>query len=137
MGAGPRVNPLGSGHDDDRAASNRKIVIVDDEEDLVALFTKMIRGWGYDLAMVASDGNDIVDAIALGSVRPDVVLMDYRLKTMNGIDAAKKIHAIDPLIRIIIFSADDSTRGDALSAGFEFLSKPCSLAELKRALSSA
>jgi CheY-like chemotaxis protein len=112
----------------------RKVVIVDDEEDLVTLFTKMVLKWGYTLEMVTSDGGDLVAAIAEGEVRPDVVLMDYRLKSMNGIEAGKKVTSLDPSIKIVIFSADDSRRGDALRWGFAFLPKPCSLAELKRAI---
>jgi two-component system chemotaxis response regulator CheY len=120
--------------DSPATAEARKVVIVDDEEDLVTLFTKMIRKWGYALEMVTSDGSELVAAIAEGRVRPDVVLMDYRLKSMNGIDAARKVVTLDPSIKIIIFSADDSPRGEALRSGFTFLPKPCSLAELKRTI---
>jgi two-component system, chemotaxis family, chemotaxis protein CheY len=112
----------------------RKLVIVDDEDDLVTLFTKMIHKWGYTLEMVTSDGGELVAAIGEGKVRPDVVLMDYRLKSIDGIEAAKKIITLDPSIKIVIFSADDSPRGEALRSGFTFLPKPCSLAELKRAI---
>jgi CheY-like chemotaxis protein len=62
--------------------------------------------------------------------------MDYRMKTMNGLEAAKQIHVPDPSIKIVIASADDAIGPEAKSARWTFLQKPFSLAQLERLLSA-
>ena len=59
------------------------------------------------------------------------MLIDCRMEMMNGLEAAKKIRPADPLIRIVLVSADGSTKRDASATGFVFLQKPFSSAELK------
>jgi DNA-binding NarL/FixJ family response regulator len=39
------------------------------------------------------------------------VLIDYRMKMMNGLEGAKKIRSADPLARIVLVSADDDKAG--------------------------
>ena len=41
------------------------------------------------------------------SLKLDLVIIDYRMPKMNGIDAAKIIRAFDPEIKIILASAYD------------------------------
>lgn len=94
----------------------------------------MIRNWNYVLEMIASDGDQLVIAIAEKKIRPEIVLMDYRMKTTNGLEAAKKIRSIDPSIRVIIASADDYAKTEAEKVGLTFLQKPFSSDQLKRAL---
>ena len=50
----------------------------------------------------ASNGRD---AIRLAKkLRPDMVILDVAMPELNGIEAAEKIHTLDPTIRIIILS---------------------------------
>jgi two-component system chemotaxis response regulator CheY len=61
--------------------------------------------------------------------------MDYRLPTLNGIEATKKILEIDPETKIIFLSADVSVREEALQIGvFIFIAKPASLKEITDAI---
>jgi len=66
-----------------------------------------------------------------GRIQPDDVVIDYRMKVMNGLEAAKSIRSEDPLARIVLGSADDSIEQDAISPGFVFLQKPFSSGQLK------
>ena len=66
-----------------------------------------------------------------------MILMDYRLPKMNGLEAAKAILRKRPAIKIIISTADDSIREEAVSAGMTFLQKPFSLDELASAIAES
>ena len=112
-------------------AGVKRIAIVYDEEDLVRVYSMMVKSWGHRIEFTGSDGTDIVKAIIENKVQPDIVLLDHRMRAMNGLEAAKRIRASHPSIRIVIVSADDSVREEAIRAGFIFLQKPFSRAELK------
>jgi two-component system response regulator DesR len=70
-----------------------------------------------DVEVVAavSDGNAAVAACR--EHHPDVVLMDYRMPGMDGVQATAAIHSAMPEIKVIAFTADVSRREvDALFA---------------------
>ncbi len=119
------------------ATSETRIVIVDDEEDIIAALKLMVERWGYVVEATASDGTQVVDGIAKKKMRPAIVLMDYRMKKMNGLEAAEKIRLIDPSIRIIVESADDAAEPEVTKAGLSFLRKPFTAAQLRSALGKA
>ena len=123
----------------ERSAENagKRIVIVDDEEDIIAVLSLMVRKWGYVVEATASDGSQVVEAMEKKRMHPDLVLMDYRMKTMNGLEAAEQILLVDPTIKIIVESADDGIASKVTKAGLVFLQKPFTAVQLKSALSRA
>jgi DNA-binding NtrC family response regulator len=116
---------------------SKSIAIVDDEEELCKLFSIMIKRLGYHAACVAHDGDEIAQAVLEDSIHPDLILMDYRMPTINGMQAAEKILSVRPEIKVIIATADDSVKQDAISAGLFFLQKPFSIAALANAINDA
>ena len=52
----------------------------------------------------------LFNSVLEDSIHPDLILMDYRMPTMNGMQAAEKILRVRPEIKIIIATADDSVR---------------------------
>jgi hypothetical protein len=64
-----RVTASSSGLAPETAAGKR-IAIAGDEEDLIVALAIMLRSWNYTLEMTASDGAQIVDAIAEKKIRP-------------------------------------------------------------------
>ena len=114
----------------------KKVAIVEDEEGLIPIYEHVINSMGYKEEFVGSDGIEIIEAILNGHVHPDIVLMDYRMHRMNGIDAAAKIRQLDKSIRIIIATADDSVLNEAKEMGLEIIQKPFSISRLKEVLRS-
>jgi DNA-binding NarL/FixJ family response regulator len=95
-----------------------RIVVADDQETVRAGFAALLATQP-DLAVVgsAADGDEAVRVC--GEERPDVVLMDVRMPTMDGIEATRRLTASDHAPRVIIlttFDLDDYVY-DALSAG--------------------
>jgi len=123
--------------------SRKSIAIVDDEEELCSLFSMLVKRLGYHVACVAHDGDEIVQAVLEGSTHPDLILMDYRMPTMNGMQAAEKILRVRPEIKIVIVTADDSVKErdpgeqSIISAGLFFLQKPFPTSALAKTIEDA
>jgi DNA-binding NarL/FixJ family response regulator len=85
--------------------------------------------------VVVGEAEDGLQAHALvGSLQPDVVLIDISMPGMNGIDATRVIHADFPGVGIIILSVhdDDQYVHAALDAGASgYLLKTIDAAELR------
>lgn len=113
------------------------IAIVEDEKDLVRLYVRLFEKRGIPVCFVAYDGNEAILKFIECSRKPHIVIMDYRLPTMNGIEVTKKILEIDPDTNIIFLSADISVKEEALRVGaYIFLAKPVSLKAITDAVDS-
>lgn len=99
------------------------IAIVDDNSDMCNVLSLMIRRLGLK-SVVMHDGEEIIDAVEHREVSPDVVVMDYRLPGINGIEASRAISREHPEIKIVIATSEDSVESEAISEGFGFLKKP-------------
>jgi len=95
-----------------------RILIADDHE-IVRLGLRAILEArpGWKVVAEAADGKEAI-AKALAS-RPDIVIMDYCLPIMNGVEATRQIHARLPNAEILIFTVHDSDTlvGELLQAG--------------------
>jgi CheY-like chemotaxis protein len=99
------------------------ILIVDDNAKMRGAI-KMVIGKAARNAMECDSG---AEAIKLyGEFHPDWVLMDIRMKEMDGITATRKIKTEDPEAHIIIVTNYDDVdfRRDAAEAGaFAYVTK--------------
>ncbi|KKN15800.1 hypothetical protein LCGC14_0982220 [marine sediment metagenome] len=82
---------------------------------------------------VVGEAEDGLETVRLAKeLKPDIIIMDYRLPIKNGIDAAKEILEIDKKSKIIIVTADKNIRDEALTIGVtSFKEKPCPINLLK------
>jgi len=63
--------------------------------------------------------------------------MDYRMPTLNGMQAAERILRIRPEIKIVIATADESVMREAIAEGLFFIQKPFSISELASTIEGA
>lgn len=107
------------------------VAIVDDEEEFVKLLTKVFTRRCIPISFIAYDGIEAIDLYDKAEKKPDVILIDYHMRIINGIDAIKQILNNNGKTKIIFLSADRHARNEALEAGASaFLDKPCGINEI-------
>ncbi|WP_231844956.1 response regulator [Methanocella arvoryzae] len=123
-----RINNMSDGDD-----KKPFVAIVDDEPDLQKLYRLAISSRGYPISYIASDGTDALEKQSKANHKPDIVIIDHRMPTKNGVETTKEILATTPATRIIFVSADEAVEKEAIEAGAtKFLKKPISLKDLLR-----
>ncbi len=107
------------------------LLIIEDEERLaknIQIYFQRL-GWDVECAFEAEDGLS-----RMGSIDPDVVLLDFNLPGMDGLAALKHLRKQGSDCRIVMMTGQSSVQlaVDAMKAGAsDFISKPVVLAELK------
>jgi two-component system response regulator MtrA len=82
-----------------------RVLVVDDDPALAEMLTIVLRGEGFDTAVVA-DGTRALPAVR--ELRPDVVLLDLMLPGMNGIDVCRAIRS-ESGVPIVMLTAKSDT----------------------------
>jgi DNA-binding NtrC family response regulator len=110
---------------------NVGLAIVEDEKDLVKVYQRIFMRRGIKICYVAYDGMEAVKKYIGCTPKPHVIIMDYRLPLMNGIEVTKEILKMDPDAKVVFLSADADVNEEAMAAGaFIFLKKPASIKEI-------
>lgn len=107
----------------------KKVLIAEDNESNYLLTSTILKG-KYDVCR-AINGLEAVDKIA--TEQPDIVLMDWKMPIMDGLEATLKIREFNTEIPIIALTAYafDSDKQQALAAGCnDFMTKPIKIKEL-------
>lgn len=78
--------------------------IVDDDPFFSSLIAKKLNNIGYDKIEVFNTG---VECILNLKMKPSIVLLDYQMEKMNGMDILNEIKRIDPLIHVIMVSSQE------------------------------
>ena len=82
-----------------------RVLVVDDDPALAEMLTSVLRGEGFDTAVVG-DGTRALPAVR--ELRPDVVLLDLMLPGMNGIDVCRAIRT-ESGVPIVMLTAKSDT----------------------------
>jgi DNA-binding NarL/FixJ family response regulator len=94
-----------------------RVLVVDDVDGSRDLIREILESDGIDVVGEAENGES---AIRLAEeLRPDVVLMDVRMKGMDGIEATRRLKELLPSVHVIILSVFDDTSllKEAVKAG--------------------
>jgi len=112
-----------------------RVLLVDDFEPF-RLFVRAILQKNFDCRNIleASDGAEAVELAE--ELKPDLVLLDIGLPTLNGIEAARRIRELSPKSKILFVSENRSSeiREAALSTGEGYVGKADAGSELVGAI---
>ncbi len=86
-----------------------KILIVEDEPGIYTFLQEGLTDEGYD-TLVATDGSDALRDFA--DWRPDLVLLDWMLPTMDGIEVCRSIRETDVTTPVLFLTAKDGVDND-------------------------
>jgi len=115
---------------------SEKILIVDDEQMILELTSMVLASRGFEVQTVdnATDGYEIIER-----ERPAIVLLDYMMPRVNGLDALKEIRARFPDTYVIMFTGKGSEEVavELMKAGAsDYILKPFSNAKLVERIDS-
>ena len=79
-----------------------RVLLVDDEPDIIFVIGKKIKVEGYEL-LDAQSGKAAIDVVK--NKKADIVVLDYMMPEMNGVETLKRIRKIDKNIPVIMFTA--------------------------------
>lgn len=107
-----------------------KILVVDDDPKLLNMLRRTLMYEGFHV-VTAGDGN-----AALGQVqsqRPDVIVLDWMMPGLNGIEVMQRLRALNDKTLVLMLTARDAVenRVEGLESGADdYLVKPFAPAEL-------
>ncbi len=95
-----------------------RVLLVDDQQLVREGLRRILHAdEGFEIVGECSDGDEVIDAI--GRVRPDLIVMDIRMKRLDGVEATRKVRALAdaPPILVLTTFDDDEVLAGALRAG--------------------
>jgi CheY-like chemotaxis protein len=108
------------------AQQGPRVLLVDDAAAIRNALRGVLEDAGIEVVGEAPDG---VQGVAMvGSLRPDVVLMDLRMPSTNGFQATEQIVHEHPAVRVVVLSAyetEESAEAVRAAGAFAFLPKHC------------
>lgn len=94
-------------------------ILIADDHDVVrsGIRTILEAHEGWEVVGEARDGKEAIDQAL--ATRPDIVVLDYGLPLVNGVEATRQIRARVPGVEVLIFTVHDtdSLIRDVLEAG--------------------
>jgi DNA-binding NtrC family response regulator len=86
---------------------NELIFLVDDMPDVLALAKTILNAHGYENVVDFNSPDDALESTRKG-VLPSIVISDYNMPEMNGIEFLNEVSSIHPKVRGVIMTADAS-----------------------------
>lgn len=103
-----------------------KIFLVDDEIETRDLLKGVLERKGYEISCFP-DGKEAIEEITKNQQRPQLVVTDFEMPNLNGLELTKSIKLGFPGIKVIMISGNlpyENNPADVL------LEKPCDLTSL-------
>jgi PAS domain S-box-containing protein len=126
LGATEKASPVSEGR-------GQHILYIDDDEAQVFLIKRTLERWGYRVSAYLEQ-REALDALLAGAVHFDLVVTDFNMPGISGLDVARACHNARPDLPVIVVSGyiTDALRAQAAAAGVrELISKPHEVEELR------
>jgi two-component system chemotaxis response regulator CheY len=102
-----------------------RVLVTDDARFMREMIREILESAGFEVVGEASTGEEAVEAFQ--TLQPDLVTMDIVMPGCSGIEAVRRILALDPDARVVMVSSlgQESLVMEALRAGAQdFVVKP-------------
>lgn len=92
-----------------------RVLIVDDHPMLRQRVAQLLRSSeGFEVVAECADGSEVLDAVAASPA--DVVLMDYAMPGLNGVEATRQLVSVKPDTKVLLFSGSMTATSLAAAA---------------------
>jgi DNA-binding NarL/FixJ family response regulator len=94
-----------------------RVLVVDDNDGFRESLASLLEGEDMEIIGQAGSGSEAIDMVR--SLAPDVVLMDVRMPEMGGIEATRRLKALQPSLGVVALTGFEEQRAvrDMLVAG--------------------
>jgi CheY-like chemotaxis protein len=108
------------------------IVIADDEDDVREFLLRAVRRYAPHAEVTAV--NDGVAALEIMRQRGcDLLISDHRMPRMTGLELLQTVRAAQPILPVVIISADVTAEIAAIEAGVTaFFYKPLTIVQIRQ-----
>jgi|SRR5579863_1437740 len=123
--------PESAGNDE----TNIKIILlVEDDEAISEFLVRLIEQETPYKALHVTDAAQALQAVS--SIKPSLLILDYQLPGINGLELFDRLHDIEGLevVPTIMVSANFPSRKEMQQRQIKFLKKPFDLSELLTAI---
>ncbi|HEV7583434.1 MAG TPA: response regulator transcription factor [Mycobacterium sp.] len=111
------------------------VLLVDDQELVRSGLRRILRRKdGFAVVAECADGDEVPAAVA--EHRPDVIVMDLRMRRVDGIEATRRLAGGPPVLALTTFNEDELLSGALRAGAAGFVLKDSSAEELIRAVRS-
>jgi two-component system chemotaxis response regulator CheY len=110
-----------------------KILLVDDSKSLRSIERQMLEQLGYTQFEEAADGLDAISKA--GAFAPDIILLDWNMPRMNGLDFLKSFRQTNKTTPVIMVTTESEKEQvvEAIKAGVtNYLVKPFTREQLSQ-----
>ena len=108
------------------------IVIADDEDDVREFLLRAVRRYAPE-AEVTAVGNGAAALEVMRQRGCDLLITDHRMPLMTGLELLQAVRTVQPLLPVVIISADVTAETAAVEAGATaFLYKPLTIIQIRQ-----
>jgi PAS domain S-box-containing protein len=110
----------------DEVNGRKTILVIEDEEPVRGMLLMRLNNLGYN-TIAAADGEEGVSVFSAHSNEIDLVLLDFLMPRMNGVEAFEKLINIKPDVKVILssgYTEDDVWKSFLGKRPAGFLNKP-------------
>jgi two-component system chemotaxis response regulator CheY len=115
--------------------ANLKVLVVDDSSTMVRIVSNTLKRIGIENIFTGADGIEGLEQFKIS--KPNMVLTDWNMPNMNGLELIKKIRLLDKDVPIVMITTEGGKREviTALKAGANnYIVKPFTPQVLKQKL---
>lgn len=113
---------------------NLKVLLVEDQSEVRAMVRNMMTEMGITQIFESSDGQEALEFIGSSSDRADLIVCDWNMPSMTGIELLRQLRTTDPDIPFLMVTGrgDMDSVVEAKSSGVTaYICKPFSSAQLE------
>jgi DNA-binding NtrC family response regulator len=114
-----------------------RILLVDDEEGFANVLSNRLVKRGLDVR-IAFSGSAAIQTLRRQDF--DVAVLDLKMEDMDGIEVLKIFKKMDPKMPVIMLTghgSEQAAREGMACGAFDYLTKPCELADLIKKIREA